>query len=86
MLQFEPDIWMANALTIAMLGLFSLVGDGPEFDSYSWDFGKILEKDGIVHTFTEWAKTHSLPTQATVINEAARTADYILERFPRLLP
>ncbi len=43
---------MANALTIAMLGLFSLVGDGPEFDSYSWDFGKILEKDGIVsHTF-----------------------------------
>lgn len=43
---------MANALTIAMLGLFSLVGDGLEFDSYSWDFGKILEKDGIVsHTF-----------------------------------
>lgn len=48
---------------------------------------QMLVKDGMVHTFTEWAKSsHSLPTQATVINEAGRTADYILERFPRLLP
>ena len=47
---------------------------------------QMLVKDGTVHTFTEWAKTHSLPTQPCVINEAARTADYILERFPRLLP
>lgn len=28
------------------------LSDGPEFDSYSWDFGVILEKDGTVsHTF-----------------------------------
>lgn len=46
----------------------------------------MLMEEGTVHSFTEWAKTHSLPTQAEVICEAARAADYILERFPDLLP
>lgn len=45
---------MTRILTIILLCLLSLpsMADGLEFDSYSWDFGKILEKDGIVsHTF-----------------------------------
>lgn len=45
---------MPRILTLILLCLLSLNGlaDGLEFDSYSWDFGKILEKDGIVsHTF-----------------------------------
>lgn len=46
----------------------------------------MLVKDGMVHTFTEWARDHRLPAQGEVINEAGRAADYILERFPRLLP
>lgn len=46
---------MTRILTLLMFCLLSLSGraDGVEFDSYSWDFGKIQEKDGIVsHTFT----------------------------------
>ena len=46
---------MTRILALLMLCLLSLSAraDGVEFDAYSWDFGKILEKDGIVsHTFT----------------------------------
>ncbi len=47
----------------------------------------MLIEDGSVCTFTEWAKTHELPRPRTVLDEAGRTADYIIQRFfPRLLP
>ncbi len=46
----------------------------------------MLIEDGSVSTFTEWAKTHALPKPRTVLDEAGRTADYILSRFPQLLP
>ncbi len=46
----------------------------------------MLMEDGSVNTFTEWAKTHHLPQPRHVLDEAGRTADYILERFPQLLP
>lgn len=57
---------MPRILTIILFSLLSLfagkasaaspswgmLNDGPEFDSYTWDFGHILEKNGIVsHTF-----------------------------------
>lgn len=49
---------MQRIITILLCSLLPLlaeaagVKDGVEFDSYSWDFGKIQEKDGIVsHTF-----------------------------------
>lgn len=46
----------------------------------------MLINDGSVCCFTKWAKTHSLPCSAQEFNEAGRTAAYILEHFPKLLP
>ena len=46
----------------------------------------MLTDDGSVNTFTAWAKTHTLPKHESVLNEAGRTADYILQHFPKLLP
>ena len=46
----------------------------------------MLIADGNVCRFTEWAKTHVIPQPGTVMNEAARAAEYILENFPKLLP
>ncbi len=46
----------------------------------------MLVEDGMVCSFTEWAKTHKLPTPTSELNEAGRTADYILSHFPQLLP
>lgn len=46
----------------------------------------MLIEDKSVRTFTEWARTHELPAPGSILNEAARTAAYILERFPKLLP
>lgn len=46
----------------------------------------MLIADGSVCRFTEWAKTHTIPQTGKVINEAARAAAYILEKFPKLLP
>lgn len=45
----------------------------------------MLIADGSVCRFTEWAKTHTLPRAASELNEADRTASYILEKFPKLL-
>lgn len=45
----------------------------------------MLIEDGSVCTFTEWAKTGNIPRTETVLNEAGRAADYILQRFPKLL-
>lgn len=45
----------------------------------------MLIADGCVCTFTEWAKEGNIPRPETVLNEAARAADFILNRFPRLL-
>lgn len=45
----------------------------------------MLAEDGDVSTFTEWAKTHTLPQPNKTFNEAGRAAAYILERFPTLL-
>lgn len=46
----------------------------------------MLINDGSVCRFTEWAKTRELPKSEHILNEAARTATYILDHFPRLLP
>lgn len=46
----------------------------------------MLVADGSVCTFTEWAKTHSLPHARTALDEAGRAADYILEHYPHILP
>lgn len=46
---------------------------------------RMLVDDGSVCTFTNWARTHTLPHSATLLQEADRTADYILGRFPSLL-
>ena len=46
----------------------------------------MLIADGSVSRFTEWAKTHTLPRCTHVLDEAGRTAAYILENFPKLLP
>ena len=46
----------------------------------------MLIEDGSVCRFTEWAKTHTLPRCEHELDEAGRTADYILELFPKLLP
>ncbi len=45
----------------------------------------MLIADGGATTFTEWAKTHSIARPKAVLNEAGRTADYILTTFPGLL-
>lgn len=45
----------------------------------------MLISDGGANTFTEWAKTNTLPKPTSVLDEAGRTADYILKRF-KLLP
>ncbi len=45
-----------------------------------------LVETGKVCSFTEWAKTHRLPTPTSELYEAGRTADYILSHFPQLLP
>lgn len=43
---------MLSLFGTAAWGGTTRMGDGPEFDTFSWDFGKILERDGIVsHTF-----------------------------------
>lgn len=46
----------------------------------------MLIADGGTNSFTEWAKTNTLPHPENVIDEAARAADYILSKFPDLLP
>ncbi|MBR5186813.1 MAG: mitochondrial fission ELM1 family protein, partial [Akkermansia sp.] len=46
----------------------------------------MLIADGSVCRFTEWAKTNTIPQTGKVLNEAARTATYILDNFPKLLP
>ncbi len=45
----------------------------------------MLIEDGSVCTFTEWAKEGVLPHSKTILNEAGRAADYILQKFPKLL-
>lgn len=45
----------------------------------------MLIADGGACTFTEWAKTNTLPEPKSVLNEAGRAADYILNTFPQLL-
>ncbi len=46
----------------------------------------MLVADGGANCFTEWAKTNTLHQPASVLDEAGRTADYILNTFPELLP
>ncbi len=46
----------------------------------------MLVENGMVCTFTEWAKAHKLPTPTSELDEAGRTADYILSHFSQLLP
>ena len=46
----------------------------------------MLIADGGTNSFTEWAKTNTLPHPETVIDEASRTADYILSKYPNLIP
>ncbi len=45
----------------------------------------MLVADGAACTFTDWAKTGVIPHPETVLDEAGRTADYILTTFPSLL-
>ncbi len=45
----------------------------------------MLIADGGTTTFTEWAKTNEIVSPKTLLNEAGRTADYILTTFPQLL-
>lgn len=46
----------------------------------------MLTADGEVCTFTAWAKEHKLPQTHTILNEAGRAADYVLTKFPKLIP
>ncbi len=46
----------------------------------------MLISDGGATTFTEWAKTLTIPQPRKVLDEAGRAADYILTTFPQLLP
>lgn len=46
----------------------------------------MLIDEGAACTFTEWANTHKLPVPEKTLDEAGRTADYILETFPDILP
>lgn len=46
----------------------------------------MIISDGCVRSFTEWAKDRTLPQPDTVLDEAHRAAEYILDRFPKLLP
>lgn len=51
MIESKAMIRLVAILFFSLLSL-SAKADGVDFDSYTWDFGKILEKDGIVsHTF-----------------------------------
>ena len=43
-----------------------------------------LVDDGLVATFTQWAKTHTL-TAVPPLKEAERAAEYILNKFPTIL-
>lgn len=45
----------------------------------------MLIDDGSVCTFTEWARTHTLPHSTPLLQEADRAATHILSRFPSLL-
>ncbi|MBR1982279.1 MAG: mitochondrial fission ELM1 family protein [Akkermansia sp.] len=46
----------------------------------------MLIADGSVCRFTEWAKTNTIPQTGKTMDEAGRTATYILDNFPTLLP
>jgi len=46
----------------------------------------MLIRDGSVCTFTKWAENHRLQRPVANLDEAGRTADYILTRFPQILP
>ena len=46
---------------------------------------QMLIDDGSVCRFTTWGKTHELVKSDTVLNEAARAAEYIVQQFPALL-
>ena len=46
----------------------------------------MLVADGGASTFTEWAKTLTLPQPKSILNEAGRAADFILANYPDLLP
>ncbi|MBQ1960844.1 MAG: mitochondrial fission ELM1 family protein, partial [Akkermansia sp.] len=45
----------------------------------------MLIEDGSACTFTEWAKEGIIPRSKSILNEAGRAADYILQKFPELL-
>ena len=45
----------------------------------------MLVQDGFVSTFTTWATENKLPEGCKVLNEAGRTADFILDKFPHLI-
>ncbi len=44
----------------------------------------MLTAEGAVCTFTAWAKEHKIPQSSTVLDEAGRAADFILQKFPQL--
>lgn len=46
----------------------------------------MLVADGGACTFTEWAKTLTLPQPKSILDEAGRAADFILANYPDLLP
>ncbi|MBR3926597.1 MAG: mitochondrial fission ELM1 family protein [Akkermansia sp.] len=47
---------------------------------------QMLISDGGTTTFTEWARTGKIVQPKSVLNEAGRAAEYILNTFPQLLP
>ena len=46
----------------------------------------MLTADGEVCTFTAWATEHKLPQTHAILNEAGRAADFVLTKFPQLIP
>lgn len=72
----------------APVGILDMAGKGPRERRHSSRVARGLQmiiREGYVCTFTEWAKTHTLPHTSLVLQEARRTADAIFNRFPHLL-
>ena len=46
----------------------------------------MLTADREVCTFTAWATEHKLPQTHAILNEAGRAADFVLTKFPQLIP
>jgi hypothetical protein len=77
---------LSSGAPVAVIEMPRKVGKNKEKISRVARGLNMLVADGAVCTFTAWAKEHQIPQTGDVLDEAGRTADYILKKFPQLIP